>query len=66
MKLRIKEQIEDNTTHTLYIKDDAQYLPNIDECVLVEYEGKHIKLKITDITLNYINNTITAIGYRIS
>ena len=66
MKLKIKEQLEDTTTLTLYIKQDAQYLPNIDECVLVEDSGKHIKLKITDITINYINDTITAIGYRIS
>jgi len=66
MKLKIKEQLEDTTTLTLYIKEDAQYLPNIDECVLVEDSGKHIKLKITDITINYINDTITAIGYRIS
>lgn len=66
MKLRIKEQLINGTVCTIYIKEDAQYLPNIDESVLVEYEGKHIKLKITDITINYINDTITAIGYRIS
>lgn len=66
MKLRIKEHREDGTTHTIFKKEDAQYLPNIDECVLVEDNGKHIKLKITDITINYIDDTITAIGYRIS
>ena len=66
MKLKIKEQLEDETAHTIYTEEDALYLPNIDECVLVEDNGKHIKLKITDITINYINDTITAIGYRIS